>query len=44
MLTVNPAKRISSAEALKHPWICVSFIKENICSASSSNTLYFNVI
>lgn len=22
MLTVNPAKRITSAEALKHPWIC----------------------
>ena len=25
MLTVNPAKRIRSDEALKHPWICVSF-------------------
>ena len=24
MLTVNPAKRIRSDEALKHPWICVS--------------------
>ena len=24
MLTVNPAKRIKSDEALKHPWICVS--------------------
>lgn len=23
MLTVNPAKRITAAEALKHPWICV---------------------
>lgn len=23
MLTVNPAKRISATEALKHPWICV---------------------
>jgi calcium/calmodulin-dependent protein kinase (CaM kinase) II len=22
MLTVNPSKRISSDEALKHPWIC----------------------
>jgi len=22
MLTVNPAKRISASEALKHPWIC----------------------
>ena len=26
MLTVNPAKRIRSDEALKHPWICVSEI------------------
>lgn len=24
MLTVNPNKRITAAEALKHPWICVS--------------------
>ncbi len=24
MLTVNPAKRINAAEALKHPWICVN--------------------
>jgi serine/threonine protein kinase len=24
MLTVNPAKRITASEALKHPWICVS--------------------
>lgn len=24
MLTVNPAKRITATEALKHPWICVS--------------------
>ncbi len=23
MLTVNPAKRITATEALKHPWICV---------------------
>lgn len=23
MLTVNPYKRITAAEALKHPWICV---------------------
>lgn len=25
MLTVNPYKRITAAEALKHPWICVSY-------------------
>lgn len=28
MLTVNPGKRITAAEALKHPWICVSVEKE----------------
>lgn len=27
MLTVNPAKRITSTEALKHPWICVSILQ-----------------
>lgn len=26
MLTVNPAKRISASDALKHPWICVSIL------------------
>ena len=26
MLTVNPAKRITASEALKHPWICVSIV------------------
>lgn len=24
MLTINPSKRITAAEALKHPWISVS--------------------
>ncbi|VDP57772.1 unnamed protein product [Schistosoma mattheei] len=29
MLTVSPARRITAAEALKHPWICVRY--ENRC-------------
>uniref|UniRef100_A0A8C6MJC3 calcium/calmodulin-dependent protein kinase n=1 Tax=Nothobranchius furzeri TaxID=105023 RepID=A0A8C6MJC3_NOTFU len=26
MLTINPAKRITAQEALKHPWVCVSTV------------------
>lgn len=26
MLTINPSKRITAAEALKHPWISVSLM------------------
>lgn len=26
MLTINPSKRITAAEALKHPWISVSLV------------------
>jgi len=25
MLNINPSRRISAADALKHPWICVSY-------------------
>lgn len=25
MLTVNPYRRITASDALKHPWICVSY-------------------
>lgn len=28
MLTVNPSRRISAADALKHPWICVSHFEQ----------------
>lgn len=31
MLTINPSKRITAAEALKHPWICV-------CVSTHKNT------
>lgn len=37
MLTVNPAKRITASEALKHPWICVS--KMNIIQYNCINNL-----
>ncbi|KOX68222.1 Calcium/calmodulin-dependent protein kinase type II alpha chain [Melipona quadrifasciata] len=40
MLTVNPSKRITASEALKHPWICVKMhIKETRGSPSSDNVL-----
>uniref|UniRef100_A0A8C3ATT6 calcium/calmodulin-dependent protein kinase n=1 Tax=Cyclopterus lumpus TaxID=8103 RepID=A0A8C3ATT6_CYCLU len=29
MLTINPAKRITSDQALKHPWICVSIHRKH---------------
>ena len=38
MLTVNPAKRIRSDEALKHPWICVSFSSNSNQFCNHSNT------
>lgn len=28
MLTINPAKRITAQEALKHPWVCVSITSQ----------------
>lgn len=26
MLNINPSRRISATDALKHPWICVSYL------------------
>lgn len=37
MLTVNPSKRITASEALKHPWICV-------CICLPQFTLFLNKI
>lgn len=31
MLTINPAKRITAHEALKHPWVCVSAVCPSVC-------------
>lgn len=52
MLTVNPAKRITATEALKHPWICVStgtqnpsnsfFLIYEIHCSTYLQTLFFN--
>uniref|UniRef100_A0A7N6C3Q2 calcium/calmodulin-dependent protein kinase n=1 Tax=Anabas testudineus TaxID=64144 RepID=A0A7N6C3Q2_ANATE len=30
MLTINPAKRITAQEALKHPWVCVSVLRSTL--------------
>lgn len=35
MLTINPSKRITAAEALKHPWISVSLSYCTLCAAHS---------
>lgn len=35
MLTINPAKRVTATDALKHPWICVGVARPNpgrLCS------------
>uniref|UniRef100_A0A8C7EZ11 calcium/calmodulin-dependent protein kinase n=1 Tax=Oncorhynchus kisutch TaxID=8019 RepID=A0A8C7EZ11_ONCKI len=34
MLTINPAKRITAQEALKHPWVCVSTHVTMYCNIS----------
>ena len=38
MLNVNPSRRISAVDALKHPWICVSdSMMRRIRSISAEN-------
>lgn len=34
MLTINPAKRITAHEALKHPWVCVSPCMQTLGSSA----------
>lgn len=41
MLTINPAKRITAQEALKHPWVCVS-ISLLLCFQRGFNLVYWN--
>ena len=36
MLNINPSRRISAADALKHPWICVSVDYEGVVPAICS--------
>ncbi len=37
MLTINPSKRITAAEVLKHPWISVSSqLKRHFCPSIST--------
>ncbi|CAH8674920.1 unnamed protein product [Schistosoma rodhaini] len=38
MLTVSPARRITAAEALKHPWICVRY--ETRCLAEFKSFIF----
>lgn len=35
MLTINPSKRITAAEALKHPWISVSLPRQGPTRSAS---------
>lgn len=38
MLTVNPSKRITASDALKHPWICVSIFAESLRKSEKNKT------
>lgn len=37
MLTINPAKRVTATDALKHPWICVGVTHPNPDQGRSCN-------
>lgn len=39
MLTINPSKRITAAEALKHPWISVSVQLKDIFFSPMKKTI-----
>jgi len=38
MLTVNPARRITAAQALRHPWISVRF---TVCCSFNNKYKYY---
>lgn len=39
MLTINPAKRVTATDALKHPWICVGVIHTHTQNLSDLTSL-----
>lgn len=41
MLNINPSRRISAADALKHPWICVSLNMEKKKKKKRRRQLFF---
>lgn len=42
MLTINPAKRVTATDALKHPWICVSVTQAKTHNNSRPFGLYLS--
>uniref|UniRef100_A0AAQ4P1L0 calcium/calmodulin-dependent protein kinase n=1 Tax=Gasterosteus aculeatus aculeatus TaxID=481459 RepID=A0AAQ4P1L0_GASAC len=44
MLTINPSKRITAAEALKHPWISVSVLIHTVCLRVCVYSVYLHCV
>lgn len=43
MLTINPAKRITAQEALKHPWVCVSISSHKFYVLNEGSDLFMKL-